>query len=245
MSASTLKIIALVTMILDHIGGALFPQCISLRIIGRIAFPIYAFFIAQGCVYTKNAPKYLCRLFIFALISEIPYDICFNSYSFPVFSININFFNNTNTIYTLFLGAMLIFVLKIIEKNKISIPTKILISIFCIGATFFVSETLKTDYGMWGIMLILTFYFTRNNKLLTILIPLALIYYKYINYLYLPMFLFNIIPLGLLYFYNNKKGISLKWIFYIGYPLHLIIIAIIKIATSFYKYYWVINKKMI
>lgn len=234
MSASTLKIIALLTMIIDHIGGALFPQYIFLRIIGRVAFPIYAFFIAQGCIYTKNYKKYLSRLFCFALISEIPYDICFNTNSLKLTELNFNFFYNTNTIYTLFLGALLIFIFIKLEKINISKFTKIFISLICTIFVLIISELLHTDYGAWGIILILTFYLFRNDKVSMLAIALALIYYKYIYYFYFPMFLFNILPLGLIYFYNNKKGISLKWLFYIAYPLHLAIISIIRILPNFF-----------
>ena len=230
MSASTLKIIALITMIIDHIGGALFPQFLFLRVIGRIAFPIYAFFIAQGCIYTKDYKKYLSRLFIFALVSEIPYDLCFNTY--PNY-IKINFLNQTNTIYTLFLGAFLIFVFIKLEDINISYFKKLFIKIISCIFILFISIILQTDYSAWGIILILTFYLFRNDKMAMLLIPLLLIIYKYVNYFNFSLFLFNILPLGLLYFYNNKKGINLKWLFYIGYPLHLLIIGLIRILINF------------
>lgn len=226
MCASTLKIIALVTMIIDHIGGALFPQYPFFRIIGRIAFPIYAFFIAQGCIYTKNYKKYLLRLFIFALISEIPYDMCFNNYGN---FININFLNNTNTIYTLFFGAILIFLYIKIDKINILISTKIFIKLIFTCIILYLAQSLNTDYGAWGILLILGFYLFRKDKLITVFTSLFLIIYRYIFYFNFPLFLFNILPLGLIYFYNNKKGLSLKWLFYIVYPLHLAIIYFIKI----------------
>ncbi|GHV38454.1 hypothetical protein FACS189490_00420 [Clostridia bacterium] len=108
MTAFVLKIIASVCMLLDHIGAE-FPSAGMpwLRWVGRIAFPIYAYMIAQGCKHTKNINKYLLRLGVFALISEIPFDIAFQSPKIldGALSLNINFFNDTNVFYSLFFGA--------------------------------------------------------------------------------------------------------------------------------------------
>lgn len=242
MSASTFKLIALVTMIIDHIGGVLLPQYYFLRIIGRIAFPIYAFFIAKGFQYTKNPEKYLFRLLIFLLISEIPFDICFNSYYTQSLNLNINFFNMTNTIYTLFLGGLSIFIIQEVYKLNVPKVIKILINITCVAIIFFIAEEFKTDYGMWGVTLILLFYIFRNNKIIMLFSTFILIlgkYLLYINFNYYMLF-FNILPLLLIYFYNNKKGFNLKYLFYIMYPAHLLIIGIIKIIIEI-KYFNTIN----
>lgn len=121
MSAFVLKIIASVCMLIDHIG-AVFPVLAAaevFRLIGRIAFPIYAYMIAQGCKYTKNIYKYLLRLGIFALISEIPFDIAFMHYG-PVGrrNLNINFMSQTNVFYSLFLGVACIAVYEKLKTNK-------------------------------------------------------------------------------------------------------------------------------
>ena len=119
MTAFVLKIIASICMLFDH-TGAVFTASTPLffRWIGRIAFPIYAYMIAQGCKHTNNIDKYLLRLGIFALISEIPFDIAFMHYYTMDGALNlgINFLRNTNVFYTLFLGVACI---SIYEKLKV------------------------------------------------------------------------------------------------------------------------------
>ncbi|MDR1536492.1 MAG: conjugal transfer protein TraX [Clostridiales bacterium] len=105
MTAFALKIFASACMLVDHVG-AVFPSMpIYLRWIGRVSFPIYCFLIAQGCEQTKNINKYLLRLGIFALISEIPFDSAFNQFSYGNIPISFDFISDTNVYYTLFLGA--------------------------------------------------------------------------------------------------------------------------------------------
>ena len=72
-----LKWIAIISMLIDHIGAVLFPWCEWMRIVGRLAFPIFAYLLVEGFVYTKDVKKYLVRLGLFALISEIPFDLAF------------------------------------------------------------------------------------------------------------------------------------------------------------------------
>ena len=78
LSQEGLKIIACVTMLIDHIGAVLLPQYFSLRMIGRIAFPIYCFLLVEGAHYTKNPGKYALRLGIGMLLSELPFDLAFS-----------------------------------------------------------------------------------------------------------------------------------------------------------------------
>lgn len=224
MSASNLKIIALITMIIDHIGAVFYAEYLFLRIIGRIAFPIFAFFVAKGCEYSKNKKKYLLRLLIFALISEIPYDLCFNNY-FNYSSIN--FLYDTNTIYTLLLGALIIFINKYSYNLKFNLYIKYFFSFITLIFIVSLSLLLNTDYSLWGILLILLFYYLSDNKYIMCIFAIIFIMFKYIPYFNFFMYLFNILPIFLIYFYNNEKGIKLKWIFYIAYPLHLTIIALL------------------
>lgn len=96
-TSESLKIVALICMLIDHAGATLFPQCDILRSIGRVSFPLYAFLLAQGCKHTHSMERYLLGLGIFALISEIPYDLAFGN--------SINFLDQTNIFYTLFLSV--------------------------------------------------------------------------------------------------------------------------------------------
>ena len=108
MTAFSLKVVAIVSMLIDHIGAVFSTYTpITLRWVGRIAFPIFAFMIAQGCKHTKNIYKYLARLGVLAIISEVFFDLAFNSRMTikGVFEPGIHFLVRTNVFYTLFLGV--------------------------------------------------------------------------------------------------------------------------------------------
>ena len=120
LTAFHLKIIALVCMIIDHVGFSILDNIDPLRWIGRIAFPLYAFLIAEGCRYTKNRTRYLVRLCVFALISEIPFDIAFSASILPS---NIplalfDYLNFTNVFYTLFFAVSCIQIYETLKRQK-------------------------------------------------------------------------------------------------------------------------------
>ncbi len=233
MTSFHLKIIALITMFIDHIGYVIFPNHFWLRYIGRIAFPIYVFLISEGLKKTSNIKKYLRNLLILALISELFYDLCFNK--------NINFFYKTNTVYTLFISSLSIY---LYNKNSDNI-----IKYLSLLLGLSISHILKTDYDILGVLLIFIFYFLHNKYeyliygiiwvnikyLSNISYILQYIFNKniYLSNIYiinsLGLYLFTIVPFLIIMFYNNKKGNSLKYIFYILYPLHLFILCIIKL----------------
>ncbi|WP_312694011.1 TraX family protein, partial [Caproiciproducens sp.] len=95
MSSSQLKVLAVVTMLTDHIGAILFPSVLLFRIIGRLSFPLFCFLISEGLLYTANLKGYLERLFFFALISEVPYDLAFHG--------TVYYPQSQNVFFTLFL----------------------------------------------------------------------------------------------------------------------------------------------
>ncbi len=211
-----LKLIALTTMIIDHYGAIFEPNVILFRIIGRIAFPIYCFLLVQGFLHTSNIKKYARRLFIFAIISELPFDYAFYG--------QIYYFHQ-NIFFTLFIGLMTIYFI-----NKYSLGKNYLVPIIII-ISFMISSFMYVDYSFIGIIYILAFYYTKNlnkpkNLILTGIILFAT---NYITGMYLQNYaLFSLIPL---YFYNNKLGLKnkkMQLLFYIAYPLHLIVFALIK-----------------
>lgn len=122
-----LKIIALTCMIIDHIGATVLdgPSFSILRWIGRIAFPLYAFMIAEGCRYTRSREKYLLRLGLFALVSELPFDLAFwynpkaiNTSVDGYIAPTISFFDQTNVFFTLFFGVACIHIYEILRVQK-------------------------------------------------------------------------------------------------------------------------------
>lgn len=242
MSSFVIKLIAISCMFIDHIGAIFLESPLWFRFIGRISFPLFAFFISQGCKYSKNKLIYLKRLFLLAIISEIPFDLAFIG--------DINFLNKTNTVYTLFLGALTIVIFEHIKIIKINFIFKALLFLI----PMFISELLMSDYGVLGIILIFLFYISNNKKsqILLLLVwdilkykeffknfiililnywinlenvfnsNISAIYMKYTLY-----FIFSFLPFIFILFYNGKRGFNLKWTFYIFYPVHLILLTII------------------
>lgn len=217
MSAFVLKLIAIVTMIIDHIGIVFIPAntwpYLTCRIIGRLAFPIFAFLLVEGFFHTRDIKKYLARLGIFALISEVPFDLAFyNTYMYM---------GHQNIFFTLFLGLLAIYLINMVEikyKNKMMVVNLVNA---CITIAFsFIAALIKSDFKFWGILLIVAFYLFRGSKpLLVISMILAS------NNVLQSLSALAIIPIS---FYNGKRGRNIKYFFYVFYPAHLLIIYFIK-----------------
>ena len=201
-------------MFLDHyhyvIGGSKI-----LNIVGRIAFPIFAFTLSEGYVHTRNLKNYLFRLFIFAVSIQIP-SILFG-YDYPM-----------NIFFTLFLGLLSIY---IFNSKKINMILKIIL----IGFVLFFSQKFKLDYGMYGILLIMNFNIFRNDKFKILMNFLVL---NIFNEIFPNIFdlvdtqFFSIISLIFIFMYNGKKGKSMKYFFYLFYPIHFFILEVIKILLE-------------
>ena len=197
----TLKIIAIITMFLDHyyriIGG---PEWLS--ILGRLAFPIFAFSISEGYSHTKNVNKYLMRLLNFAIIIQLPNFLGFQEYPLNIF-------------FTLALG---LFCLEILDNNKINIVVRYIVVLYLC----FLAEKTGLDYGAYGVILIILFNKLKNNKLYIFIAFLALnlVILKIGNLTEIQIYsMLSLIPIFL---YNGKKGYGMKYFFYLFYPLHFI-----------------------
>ncbi len=238
LSNSILKIIAVLTMLLDHIGAAvlynlpgctlqstyaLWPGCPVtlyglyriLRNIGRISFPIYCFLLVEGFFHTKSKKKYAFRLFLFALISEVPFNLAFLNAPFS--------FQMQNVFFTLLFGLLCMMALDkqkqlALTKNfssNVQTSNSLSIILFFIG----LATILKTDYYGAGIILIVIFYYYHNNRKMACIIG-------YLSFLWEPFCFpaFLCLP-----FYNGKKGLSMKYFFYFFYPVHLLFLYFLKI----------------
>ena len=216
MSAFILKIIAIITMFTDHIGYLIFNGKVSFcNYIGRIAFPIFAFQISEGYLHTKNLKKYFFRLFLFALISQIPF-MLFHSLISSGFALNIFF--------TLLLGLLALLLYDKLPNKFLGILAGISLAI--------IAQYTKCDYGFFGVAIILLFYIFKNSKLkmcisfvISCIIKYAIPILKYgflIEYIYL--FVGTILPIIFILLYNRKKGKNIKYFLYIFYPIHLLVI---------------------
>ncbi|NLJ32164.1 MAG: hypothetical protein GX424_11275 [Clostridiales bacterium] len=217
MNRFQLKLFAILTMLTDHVGAVLFPQYLLFRVIGRLAFPVFVFLIAQGLVYTSNVRAYLGRLFVFALISEVPFDLAFHGTLF--------YPESQNVFFTLFLGLAAIAVLRDCAGRH---PAA---AFLFASAMAVLAELLRTDYGWFGVAGIVIFYCFRNDRLTGIvLFSLVLIVFSLLTGTLELFALLSGIPL---YFYDAaKKGRrSWKYFFYVFYPAHLLLLYLIRMVA--------------
>lgn len=243
MTSFLLKIIGIVTMLCDHTGDAILGHFSILNLIGRIAFPIFAFQIVQGYIHTKNLKRFMLRLLVFALISQIPFTLFLSTFttdtfysvqlfsvSFPMYSLNIGF--------TMLLALFAIFVYDKISNKILGFLISLLIVV--------TAQILNVDYGAFGVLLILIFYIFKtqtsyskkknilNRVLMNISFIIIVFSYYFIRYLqaphisiiefYLPLVLFTYLSLLFINFYNGKQGAKVKYLFYIFYPVHLLLL---------------------
>ncbi|MFP3154115.1 conjugal transfer protein TraX [Lachnospiraceae bacterium ZAX-1] len=201
-----LKMIAMASMLIDHTGAALFPQYIELRMIGRLAFPIYCFLLVEGAIHTLDIKKYQKRLFLFALLSEMPFDLVHTGKLFD--------FQAQNVFFTLFLGLTAI---RILAKSDNKIKKVIYVVLILLLAEF-----AQIDYSSSGVLIIMCFYLFYNRNLVkSVSFGVVNSFFGGIqNYA-----LFSLIPILL---YNGERGKKVKYIFYIFYPAHLLVLYWIK-----------------
>ena len=226
LSQEGLKFLACAIMLLDHIGATLIPWG-TLRIIGRLAFPIFCFLLAEGAHYTRNPRNYLLRLGIGAILSELPFDLAlFGSWSWQHQSVMI----------PLLLGAMALLAMKRMTQPLLKILVLLLFA--CLA------DFMNTDYGGAGVLMIALFGLTRERKygwLVQLLgmylicrwiIPGGVVWFIG-RYVFIEIFaILALIPIWL---YSGKKSTSsraVQWAFYLFYPVHLWILYLISILLA-------------
>ena len=210
----TLKIIAIISMLIDHIGHIFFPEVMLFRIVGRIAFPIFAYVLAEGIYYTKDITKYMLRLGIFAILSEIPYDLAIMG--------SVLEFSHQNVFFTLFFGVFLFWIYKKITHDGWRLAT-LVIMLFTV---IFLCQWLHTDYSDIGILLIFVFYMYRDKKVGKLVLAGAL-------FLGLTggLQLYALLALPLIALHNGEQGPKIKSFFYLFYPAHLLILYIVHLIV--------------
>lgn len=216
MNNFSLKLLAIIAMLIDHIGAIIFPQYLWLRVVGRIAFPIFCFLIVEGFYHTSNVKKYLIRLGIFAFVSEIPFDIAFYN--------KIMYIDYQNVFFTLFLGLIVIYLMSMVKNNFVNHTYIInILHAFVVIIGCATSIILKTDYSYIGILLIVAFYLFRDNKLIRCIVIIFITGLQgSFPIFHIPIEMYASTALIPISFYNGKKGPSMKYVFYLFYPLHLL-----------------------
>lgn len=305
LTAFHLKAIALLTMIVDHTAATLvsvrLPVYPLLRGIGRIAFPIYAFLIAEGCRHTRSREKYLLRLGVFALISQVPFVMAF----FPLWwedALWRNFLEVTNVFYTMFFAVACIHIWETFRRQSRKVqlaaagtfcaclafwvwflfnvtgnggPFVLMIFVYlaCFlaachvlekGGTrepdwlgnllcalpllpiFFLATVLNCDYEAFGVVLICLVYAAKDRKWQIGVLALGVLYeYGWEDWLK-PVILwgnlfrpegavsmcFALLAVVLICFYNGRRGWNIKWAFYAAYPVHIALLALLRMILG-------------
>ncbi|MDO5444258.1 MAG: TraX family protein [Eubacteriales bacterium] len=261
LSSAGLRNIAEISMLIDHTAQTLYmtylrssgiedcytdPLFSAMIFIGRLAFPIFAFLLAEGAHHSRDRMKYACRLAVLSLVSIIPFRLAFSSQGVP----------SSNVFFTLLAGLLTIMVTEKI-RDQFNSHSEFLIRFlqaFAVICICTICLAINSDYDLFGVLLILIFYFLRENRSKMILcaallfIPLYFlsVLLKFINTLdffyslsqYLQFCLRvvkheapGILALPLIALYNGNRGKALpKAFYYLFYPVHLILLVLIREA---------------
>jgi TraX protein len=208
MNAFQIKVLAIILMIIDHMGLFFFPQFFWLRIIGRLAFPLFAWLIANGAHHTRNIKKYLTRLFLFAVLSQLPFMIA-NRVIDPQF-------HELNVLFTLFLGLVAIYG---IQKTT-NWAQWVFITLICA----LIAQSSQTDYGGFGVAVIVVFYMFFTNFRRLLIAQSILFVGQYLFLIHLASIeIFGLCSLVFVWLYNDQLGPRTKYLFYIIYPLQYVV----------------------
>ncbi|MFM1515004.1 TraX family protein [Helcococcus ovis] len=295
MTGFTIKLIAIIAMLIDHVGAYFqlsgseiipFQYAFLMRSIGRLALPIFSFFLVEGYLKTKNLKKYIDRLHVFALITQIPFVFLFTQENYMLGGLASNYFtfsykfeylifiafiifaywkyicdekfktslflilfaylivplkleyngyvllsaDNLNIMYELGISLIFMRLIIVIEKymeykkyKKLIIPViALIVSVYFMGTV--------ANYNYNAIMLIMFIFLLRNDKVRQlVLIAVWAIFTYYAN---VQLAVFAVLSVLFIYLYNQKRGLSVKYLFYIIYPLHIVFISLFKILIK-------------
>ena len=223
-SGAQLKYIAFLSMLADHVNKALIYPFLSgegilqhisdvFDILGRIAFPLFAFFLVEGFFKTGNRKKYLASLLIFGIISEIPFDMALSGVFFEP--------NSNNIMFTLALMLITIWTIDILKEKmqNMSKYTWYPVSFVIVGIMCIISMVTGLDYEYHAIMIGYLFYIFYNKRVFAI----------FLGYLAIFKEVWSLLGFSLILTYNGKRGKQNKLFNYCFYPVHLLILGILRI----------------
>ena len=229
LSAAALKWIALVSMLIDHAtevlyvgsaraGAPLFGWItyLVLRGVGRLAFPIYAFLLAGGFYHARSRAQYLLRLGVFALLSELPFDLAFQWTLFD--------FGYQNVFCTLFLGLLAIWLFERATGGDLRGCGlwRGALGFAAILGMAALARLARTDYGELGVLIIAAMGVFRNRPLPRAAVSAALLYAAS------PLEAVSFVDYGLFALYNGRRGRQPKYFFYAFYPGHLLLLCLLR-----------------
>ena len=226
-SSSTLKIIAMISMLIDHIAYILIAPAVrvngpdssiytlyrAMRGVGRIAFPIYCFLLTEGFFKTHDRKKYAFRLLLFALISEIPYNLAFYG--------SLRYSGHSNVFFSLLLGFIMMSLMEEAKKHFQDFRIVVMIYLAAFAACGVCAEWIQCEYGIKGIIAIALLYLFRMSKEEQMIVGCVAFCWEPA-----ALFAFPLIAL-----YNGKRGSNLKYVFYAFYPMHILFLYLILIKV--------------
>lgn len=236
LSSSALHVIAMIFMLCDHLWATLIPGNQWLTCLGRLAFPMFAYMAVEGYFHTGNLKRYVLRLLLFAVISEIPFNLMYSgSLIYPF---------HQNVLWTLLLGIGLIQVNELVAK-KGKFWLRFAIGCVTVLLGWVIGMLTMVDYYGFGVVTILVFYFFRKRTWWCLLAQIAALYYlnvealggfyfevnimgKTIPIVQQGLALFALIPIWL---YRGRKGYNRKWFQYACYgfyPLHMLLLYLLR-----------------
>lgn len=230
LDGGALKGIAAALMLTDHVGAILLPEVPVLRCVGRLAFPIFAFFIAEGYDHTQDFGRYFRRLAILAVVSEIPFNLENGAVFDPA---------RQNVLFTFCLALLTLRGLE--ELRRETGGARYLGCGAALAAGFAAGELLRVDYGGWGVLSVVLFYLCREGRYarpgllagMLVLNGLCIGSMKMAVFgIQVPIQIFAVAALPLLWLYNGRPGAKgWRWAFYVFYPAHLLVLEGIRALT--------------
>ncbi len=220
---NVLKLIAFAAMLADHAAVLLFDGCIPLRIIGRLSFPIFAYMIAEGCRYTSNRLRYFLRLFVLGVLCNLIYFLAMKQLTLSI-------------LITFSLSILLIYLIDALrtQREEKRVPVLPVLGILALlTVTYFLGGTtsplrayhVTLDYGILGVLTPALIYCLPEKWEKLVMLGAAMVAETLCTEWYQ---IFSLLALPLLLLYNGEPGSRrLKYFFYLGYPLHLLLLAAI------------------
>lgn len=223
LSGNALKLIAAAAMVADHVGYLFFPKVAALRIIGRLAFPIFAYMIAEGCAYTRNKLRYFLHVFVLAVICQAVYFVAAGD-------------THMNILVTFSLSILLIYAMEAVKTANSSGKRIAAAAMFAaaVGAVYLLTRFVSVDYGFWGVMtpvLAGVFRGKTEKRYISVLMLGAglLLVAGYLG----GVQIYSLFSLPLLLLYSGKRGKwKMKYFYYIFYPGHLALLYLIDMLTA-------------
>ena len=231
LDGGTLKGIAAALMLTDHVGAILLPEVPVLRCVGRLAFPIFAFFIAEGYAHTRDFGRYFRRLAILAVVSEIPFNLENGAVFDPA---------RQNVLFTFCLALLTLRGLDRLRREPGAIGYAG--AALALAAGFAAGELLHVDYGGWGVMTVALFYLCREGRYARcgLLLGMLVLNGLCISSRTVPAFgiavpiqILAAAALPVIWLYNGRPGVNRhwRWAFYAFYPAHLLVLEGIQALT--------------